>query len=164
MPTRFRATGRAPCLAGQHAVEAEHGDKAPRLRVAQNRLLPIEPAHANHQPLLPGTPNDIASLDARVLHMGRDDRKIVGIKRDQFELGRHLGPSKFVWRVCYRKTTTHPQLRQGRLCGIGALVADPRDARTAGFQLILQPLEAPIEMVDAIDHGFALGGKTRNHQ
>src|SRR5262249_30693440 len=42
--------------------------------------------------------------------------------------------------------------------------ADPLDRRAAGGELVLQPLEAAVEMVDPVDHGLAFGGESGNHQ
>ena len=49
------------------------------------RLLPVQPVHADHQPLFVLPPDDVGRLDAGVLHMGRYDREIVGVERNQFE-------------------------------------------------------------------------------
>src|SRR5262245_15989131 len=48
--------------------------------------------------------------------------------------------------------------------GRGRSAADPLDGRAAGGELVLQPLEAAVEMVDPIDHGLAFGGKGGDHQ
>src|SRR5262249_6042183 len=44
------------------------------------------------------------------------------------------------------------------------LVADALDRSAAGRQLFLQPLEAAVEMIDAVDHGLAFGGKPGDDQ
>ena len=94
MPTRSRTV--LGCrevdvarLAGEHAVEAERRDQPARLGLAGQRLLPVQPAHPDHQALLALPPDDVGGLDAGILHMGRDHGEIVGVERDQFELGRH---------------------------------------------------------------------------
>ncbi|MHC2518789.1 hypothetical protein ACVMHW_004671 [Bradyrhizobium diazoefficiens] len=76
-------------FAGKHAVEAERGDQPARLGLAVQRLLPVQPAHADHQPFLALPPDDVRGLHPGILHMGGDHGEIVGIERDQFELGRH---------------------------------------------------------------------------
>src|ERR1700692_542633 len=43
-------------------------------------------------------------------------------------------------------------------------IADPLDRGAAGRQLFLEPLEAAVEMVDAVDHGLAFGGQPRDHE
>src|SRR5437868_13671208 len=43
-------------------------------------------------------------------------------------------------------------------------IADALDRRAARRQLLLQPLETTVEMIDAVDHGFALGGEAGNDQ
>src|SRR5205807_2613593 len=35
------------------------------------------------------------------------------------------------------------------------LLADPLDRRAAAAELVLQPLEAAVEVIDAVDHGLA---------
>ena len=37
--------------------------------------------------------------------------------------------------------------------------ADALDRGAAGGELVLQPLEAAVEVIDAVDHGLALGGE-----
>src|SRR5262249_61879904 len=44
------------------------------------------------------------------------------------------------------------------------LAADGRDGGAAGRELVLKPLEAAIEMIDAVDDGLALGRKRRNDE
>src|SRR5436190_9674846 len=44
------------------------------------------------------------------------------------------------------------------------LARQPLDRRAAATQLFLEPLETAVEVVNAIDDGFALGGKRRDHQ
>ena len=56
---------------------------------AGQRLLPVEPVHADHQPLLALPPDDVAGLHVRVLHMRRNHREIVGIEGNQLALRRH---------------------------------------------------------------------------
>src|SRR3954453_4649766 len=64
-----------------------------------------------------------------------------------------------------RKTGAHPRIKsEDMLCGIRALVADALDRRAAGRQLFFQPLKAAVEMIDAVDHGLAFGGKPRDDQ
>src|SRR5437762_8181393 len=46
----------------------------------------------------------------------------------------------------------------------GASTAEPFDGGAAGGKLVFQPLEATIEMIDAIDHGLAFGSQRSNHQ
>ena len=79
-------------LAGQHPVEAQRRDQPARGGSARQRLLPVEPVHADHQPLFVLPPDDVGGLHAGVLHMRRDHREIVGIERDQFELFRRRHP------------------------------------------------------------------------
>ena len=69
-------------------------DRTARLGSARQRLLPVQPVDADHQPLFVLPPDDVGGLDAGVLHMGRYDGEIVGIERNQFELigRRHRGP------------------------------------------------------------------------
>ena len=55
----------------------------------RQRLLPVQPVHADHQPLFVLPPDDVGGLHAGVLHMRRDHGEIVGIERNQFELFRH---------------------------------------------------------------------------
>src|SRR3984893_14564579 len=50
-----------------------------------------------------------------------------------------------------------------QVCARQNLSADALDGGAAGRQFVLEPLEAAVEMVDAIDHGLALGGKPRDH-
>jgi len=76
-------------LGGQHAVETQRRYQAPWRGFAGKRLFPIQPVHAYDQPLLALPPDDIGGLDAGVLHMRRNDREVLGIERDQFELRRH---------------------------------------------------------------------------
>lgn len=75
--------------------------------------------------------------------------------------GEILAPPSLFGRYSIAKPLS-PNLVTGRLCE--ALIANPLDGGTAGLQLILQPLKAAIEMIDAIDHGLSLGGKARNDQ
>jgi hypothetical protein len=42
--------------------------------------------------------------------------------------------------------------------------ADALDLAAAAGELVLQPLEAAVEMIDAVDHGLALGGERADHQ
>src|SRR3954447_2006742 len=56
-----------------------------------------------------------------------------------------------------RKTGTH-------FCGIRALVADALDRRTAAREFFLKAFETAVQMIDTVDHGFALGGKSRDDQ
>src|SRR5882757_7943012 len=42
--------------------------------------------------------------------------------------------------------------------------ADALDLGTAGGELVLEPLEAAVEVIDAIDHGVAVGRERGNHQ
>ena len=44
------------------------------------------------------------------------------------------------------------------------LGADAFDGRAAAHEFFLEPLEAAIEMIDAVDHGLALGCERGNHQ
>src|SRR5262249_39087179 len=44
------------------------------------------------------------------------------------------------------------------------LPAQPLDRRPTCRELVLDPLEAAVEMVDAVDHGLALGGETGDDQ
>jgi hypothetical protein len=53
------------------------------------RLLPVQPVHADHQPLFALLPDNVGRLHARILHMRGNHGKVVGIERDQSELGRH---------------------------------------------------------------------------
>jgi hypothetical protein len=48
--------------------------------------------------------------------------------------------------------------------GLLIAIADALDSGAAGRELVLEPLEAAVEMVDAVDHGLALGGKRSDHQ
>ena len=75
-------------FARQHAVKAQRRDQATRARFSRQRLLPIQPVHADHEPLFALPPNDVGGLHAGVLHMRRNHGEVVGIERDQFELGR----------------------------------------------------------------------------
>src|SRR6266404_6735299 len=43
-------------------------------------------------------------------------------------------------------------------------ITDALDRCPARRQLLLQPLKAAVEMIDAVDHGFALGGEAGNDQ
>src|SRR3954454_15403862 len=43
-------------------------------------------------------------------------------------------------------------------------VADALDRGAAGRQLFLEPLEAAVQVIDAVDHGLAFSGQSRNHQ
>src|SRR6185369_11289755 len=47
----------------------------------------------------------------------------------------------------------------GRILG-----ADALDFRAATDELFLEPLEAAVEMIDAVDHGLAFGGKSRDDE
>jgi len=76
-------------LARQHPVEAQRRDQTARRCFAGQGLLPVEPAHADHQALFALAPDDVGNLHPGVLHVRRDDRQIIGIKSNQFELGRH---------------------------------------------------------------------------
>src|SRR6266702_1085980 len=76
-------------LAGEHAVETERRNQPARLGFAFQRLLPVQPAHADHQALLALPPDDVGGLHQGILHMGRDHREIIGVERDQFKLVRH---------------------------------------------------------------------------
>ena len=44
------------------------------------------------------------------------------------------------------------------------LGADAFDRRAAAGELVLEPLEAAVEMIDAVDHGLALGRERGDHQ
>src|SRR5262245_10269653 len=44
------------------------------------------------------------------------------------------------------------------------LAADALDGGAAGRELVLKPLEAAVEMIDAVDDGLALGRKRRNDE
>src|SRR5262250_3422142 len=44
------------------------------------------------------------------------------------------------------------------------LSADALDLGAAGGELVLEPLEAAVEMIDAVDHGVAVGRERGNHQ
>src|SRR3954468_22994596 len=46
----------------------------------------------------------------------------------------------------------------------GDLSRDSLDRRAAGKKLVLQPLEAAVEMVDAVDHRLAFRRKPRNEE
>ena len=72
-------------LAGKHAVEAQCCDQPTRLGLARQRLLPIEPVHADHEPLLGLPPDDVGGLHMGILHMGGDHRKVIGVECNQFE-------------------------------------------------------------------------------
>src|ERR1700677_4332566 len=69
-------------LARQHTVKAQRRDQAARGGLSRQRLLPIQPVHADHQPLFALPPEDIAGLHAGILHMRGNDGKIIGIERD----------------------------------------------------------------------------------
>src|ERR1700674_2938976 len=43
-------------------------------------------------------------------------------------------------------------------------IADPLDGCDARRQLLLEALKPAVEMVDAVDHGLAFGGKARDDQ
>src|ERR1700736_1865817 len=62
-------------------------------------------------------------------------------------------------RVFYSQNR-YPLLRNTRQ----NLSADALDDSAAGRKFVLEPLEAAVEMVDAVDHGLAFGGETRDHQ
>src|SRR5215471_12833946 len=42
--------------------------------------------------------------------------------------------------------------------------ADALDLGAAGGELVLQPLEAAVEVIDAVDHGVAVGRQRGDHQ
>src|SRR6478609_5462896 len=48
--------------------------------------------------------------------------------------------------------------------GYKTLTADALDRGTTRAELVLQPLEAAIKMIDTVDHGFAFGSQRRDHQ
>ncbi len=72
-------------FAGQHPVEAQCGDQAARRGFAGQRLFPVQPVHADDEPLLVLPPDDVGDLYAGLLHMRRDHREVIGVKRNQFE-------------------------------------------------------------------------------
>src|SRR5690349_6353188 len=45
-----------------------------------------------------------------------------------------------------------------------ASVADALDRRAAGREFVLEPFETAVQMIDTVDHGFALGGKPRDNK
>src|SRR5215471_18667346 len=59
---------------------------------------------------------------------------------------------------------TRIALRSMRATAATILPADTRDVGAAGDELVLEALEPAIEMVDAVDHGLALGGERRDHE
>ena len=76
-------------LARQHAVEPQRRDQAARRGLPRQRLLPVQPGHADHQPLFALPPDDVRCLHPCILHMRGYHREILGIECDQFELGIH---------------------------------------------------------------------------
>src|SRR5437870_4378319 len=44
------------------------------------------------------------------------------------------------------------------------LSAETFDGGAAGGKLVFEPLEAAVEMIDAVDHGLAFGSQRGNHQ
>src|SRR5205085_6949931 len=47
---------------------------------------------------------------------------------------------------------------------MACLPRQPLDGRATAAQLVLEPLEAAVEVVDAIDDGYALGRERRDHE
>ncbi len=62
---------------------ADETNQPARRRLSVQRLLPVEPAHADDQPLIVLTPDNIGRRDGRLLHMRRDHREIVLIECDE---------------------------------------------------------------------------------
>ncbi|OIQ70405.1 hypothetical protein GALL_479820 [mine drainage metagenome] len=134
-------------LARQHAVKAQRRGEPARGGFSRQRLFPIQPVHADHQPLFALPPDNVGGLHAGVLHMRGNDGKILGIEGDQFEWGRH-------------RITSILRMRNTR----SSLIADTLDGCAARGQLLLEPFEPAVEMVDAVDHGLAFGGKACDDQ
>jgi hypothetical protein len=72
-----------------HASTRSKRSAAIRRRLPVQRLLPIEPVHADHQPLLVLPPDDVGSLHVGILDMRGNHREVVGIECHQFELRCH---------------------------------------------------------------------------
>jgi hypothetical protein len=49
----------------------------------------------SHQPLFALPPDDVGGVQAGFLDMGGNHREVIGIERNQFELGRHRSHLKF---------------------------------------------------------------------
>ena len=65
-------------------------------------------------------------------------------------------------RTCRRRPGWQARRRSIRgLCKAHPCPADALDVRAAAGQLFLQPLEAAVEVIDAVDHGLALGRERR---
>jgi len=76
-------------LARQHAIEPQRRDQPARLALALQGLLPVQPVHADHQPLLGLPPDDVGGLHLGILHMRGDHREVFRIERDQAGLSGH---------------------------------------------------------------------------
>src|SRR4051794_15390782 len=69
---------------------------------------------------------------------------------------------RFSLRRKSRATLTHPTaLASPRR---QSSPADALDLGAAGRELVLEPLEAAVEVIDAIDHGVAVGRERGDHQ
>src|SRR5258708_25679160 len=124
-------------LAGQHPIESERRDQTARRDFTRYGLVPVQPVHADHQPLLGLPPDDIADAYRGILHMRRDHREIVGFEGNQPALFGHGGTLN--------------------------LPADALDGGAAGGQLFLEPLKAAVEMIHKVDHCLAFRRDTGHH-
>src|SRR5580692_2721365 len=119
----------------QYAVEPQHTRDA--LLRAGLRADPVV-AHAGDQKAaLPRQPGHIDAFDAGVLNMRGNDPQALSVERDQLE-----------------------RLRETR----HGLAREPRDVGAAGAKLLFQPLEAAVEVIDAIDDRLPFRRKAGNDE
>src|SRR5215472_15056281 len=57
-----------------------------------------------------------------------------------------------------------PQAGEGGQAPCRTSPADARDVGAAGDELVLEALEPAVEVIDAVDHGLALGGERRDDE
>src|SRR5260370_1138483 len=69
----------------------------------------------------------------------------------------HVFDAVWIWIQTWMPATSAGMTMMGS-------AGQPLDRRAAASELFLQPLETTVEVVDAIDDGFALGGQRRDHQ
>ncbi len=119
-------------LAGQHAVEAQRRHQLAALDLAGDDLVEIHAVDAENKPLLRRTPADFADAQRGILHMRGDHREIVVVECDET-----------------------PRIHEDLTPVMRSMVAPQAE------ELVLEALEAAIQMIDAVDDGLAFGRERR---
>src|SRR5262245_45754657 len=95
-------------------------------------------------------------MRAKVATRGKFLRRFSpGTRADKHSSGQETGCASAIAAASRQMTAPTREEVGGAACR-QALAADAGDIRAAGRELVLQPLEPTIEVIDPVDHGFAL--------